>query len=415
MLTVEGLTIRYGAGKSAVSAVDDVTLQVDDGQVLSLLGPSGCGKSTLLRTVAGLEPVAGGRIRWNGEDLAAVPVHRRRFGLMFQDGVLFPHRNVAGNIGYGLRFTGLDRARQRRRIDELLELVGLPGLGARKVASLSGGQQQRVALARALAPSPRLLLLDEPLAALDASLRARLLTDLRTVLADTRTSALFVTHDQGEAFAVADRIALMNTGRIRQVGTPTTVWRHPADEWAARFVGYTTVLPAGHGIPGIADGPVALRPAALVADQHGGGQPGRLTGTVLSARPTPDTVRLTVDLPGAGVVQAISETLQVVGDTVILSVDRTGTAQIVERPDSTAADGAAADDAAADDAAADLAAGDGAAGDGAAGDGAAGDGAAGDGAAGDGAAGDGAAGDGAAAGGAAADDGTAVDRGTVGQ
>lgn len=332
MLTIEAVTVRYGAGKSSFIAVDDVSLGVDEGQVLSLLGPSGCGKSTLLRTVAGLEPVAGGRICWEGQDLVSVPVHRRRFGLMFQDGVLFPHRNVAGNIGYGLRFTGMDRATQRRRIHELLELVGLPGLAARKVASLSGGQQQRVALARALAPSPRLMLLDEPLAALDASLRSRLLTDLRTVLADTRTSALFVTHDQGEAFAVADRIAVMNTGRIRQVGTPPAVWRHPADDWVARFVGYTTVLPAGHGIPGIPDGPVALRPAALVADPRRGAQPGRLTGTVLSARPTPDTVRLSVDLPGAGVVQAISETIRGVGDTVALSVDRTGTAPIAPMP-----------------------------------------------------------------------------------
>jgi len=190
-----------------------------------------------------------------------------------------------------------------------------------------------VALARALAPSPRLLLLDEPLAALDASLRARLLSDLRRVLAETRTSALFVTHDQGEAFAVADRIALMDSGRIRQVGTPTAVWRHPVDAWVARFVGYTTVLPAGHGVPGIDDGPIALRPAALVADRQSAGSTGRLTGTVLSARPTPDTVRLTVDLPGAGVVQAISETLPAVGDIVALSVDRTGTAPIAERAD----------------------------------------------------------------------------------
>ena len=334
MLTIESITVRYGTGKSAVSAVDDVSLRVADGEVLSLLGPSGCGKSTLLRTVAGLEPVAGGRICWDGADLAPIPVHRRRFGLMFQDGVLFPHRNAAGNIGYGLRFTGMDRAAHRRRIDELLELVGLPGLGARKVGSLSGGQQQRVALARALAPSPRLLLLDEPLAALDASLRARLLSDLRRVLAETRTSALFVTHDQGEAFAVADRIALMDSGRIRQVGSPTAVWRHPVDAWVARFVGYTTVLPAGHGVPGIDDGPIALRPAALVADrQENDRSTGRLTGTVLSARPTPDTVRLTVDLPGAGVVQAISETLPAVGDIVALSVDRTGTAPIAERAD----------------------------------------------------------------------------------
>ena len=216
MLTLQALTVRY-AGTTAVNEVD---LRVDDGQVLALLGPSGCGKSTLLRAVAGLEPVAGGSISWDGRDLAGVPVHRRGFGLMFQDGVLFPHRTVAGNVSYGLARYGHGRADRATRVADLLELVGLAGYGERAVATLSGGEQQRVALARALAPAPRLLLLDEPLAALDRALRDRLLADLRDVLGATGTTALFVTHDQGEAFAVADVVALMDAGRIRQTGAP---------------------------------------------------------------------------------------------------------------------------------------------------------------------------------------------------
>lgn len=331
MLRITGVSVRYGTGRAALTAVDDVTLSLPDGEVLALLGPSGCGKSTLLRAVAGLEPIARGRISWDSQgqdplqstDLASIPVHRRQFGLMFQDGVLFPHRSVAGNVGYGLKFAGLGRAAQRRRIDELLELVGLPGLGDRGVASLSGGQQQRVALARALAPSPRLLLLDEPLAALDAALRSRLLADLRDVLTESRATALFVTHDQGEAFAIADQIALMRDGRIQQTGTPTDVWRNPVDDWVAGFVGYTTVLPAGHGIAGLPVGPVALRPNALVADQAG-----PLTATVVAARPTPDSVRLTVELPGGVAAQAISDYGPAIGEVLGFAVDEAGTARL---------------------------------------------------------------------------------------
>ncbi|MDQ2845930.1 MAG: ABC transporter ATP-binding protein [Actinomycetota bacterium] len=338
MLSIDAVSVRYGTGRDALTAVDEVSLDLPDGQVLALLGPSGCGKSTLLRAVAGLEPVADGRISWHsagdsgdsgdraadgGIDLASIPVHRRGFGLMFQDGVLFPHRTVAGNIGYGLRFTGLDRAAQRRRVAELLELVGLPGLGERAVASLSGGQQQRVALARALAPSPRLLLLDEPLAALDAALRSKLLTDLREVLTESRATALFVTHDQDEAFAIADQIAVMRDGRILQTGPPTQLWRHPATDWVAGFVGYTTVLPAGHSIDGLPPGPLALRPAALIANRAG-----PLIATVLAARPTPDAVRLTVEMPGGIAAQAISDTAPAIGDVLTFAVDEAGLARL---------------------------------------------------------------------------------------
>lgn len=233
MLQLTGVTVRYGS----FTAVQDVSLRIADGEVVALLGPSGCGKSTLLRAIAGIEPLAAGRIEWDGVDLARIPVHRRGFGLMFQDGVLFPHRTVAGNVGYGLPRGLWARPDAAARVTQLLDMVGLAGYGDRRVATLSGGEAQRVALARALAPRPRLLLLDEPLAALDMSLRADLLADLEEVLRSTGTAAVFVTHDRGEAFAVADRVALMRAGRIVQIGTPAEVRAEPVDAEAARFLG----------------------------------------------------------------------------------------------------------------------------------------------------------------------------------
>ncbi|HEY0187282.1 MAG TPA: ABC transporter ATP-binding protein [Cellulomonas sp.] len=247
---MHGLVVRYPgtrgrAGTASVTAVAGVDLDVPAGQVLALLGPSGCGKSSLLRAVAGLEPSTAGVVRWAGADLRSVPVHRRGFGLVFQDGQLFPHRDVSGNVGYGLA-RGPARA---RRVAELLDLVGLPGYQRRPVATLSGGERQRVALARSLAPSPRLLLLDEPLSALDRSLRERLADDLRAVLVATGTTALFVTHDQDEAFTVADRVAVMSAGRLLQVAPPEELWRRPADREVAEFLGYRTFL-RGPGTPG---------------------------------------------------------------------------------------------------------------------------------------------------------------------
>ena len=326
MLDLSSVTVTY----AGVPAVSEATLVVPDGQVLALLGPSGCGKSTLLRAIAGLEPTAGGSIHWDDSDLAGVPVHRRGFGLMFQDGVLFPHRDVAGNIAYGLQRAGLDRREVAARVSELLELVGLPGYGGRRVATLSGGEAQRVALARALAPRPRLLLLDEPLAALDRSLRERLLTDLRDVLTTTGTTAIFVTHDQHEAFAVADLLAVMRSGSVRQVGTTAQVWANPADEWVAGFVGYRTVLAgAAAAAIGAADlalgGRLGLRPAALVLDEQG-----PLLGRVLLVTPGPDGLLLTVTIDGVGDLPAIGPAAArpEPGEQVRLRLDRAATAVI---------------------------------------------------------------------------------------
>jgi thiamine transport system ATP-binding protein len=233
-LEVERLTVRYGP----VTAVDALDLRVPDGQVMALLGPSGCGKSSVLRAIAGLEPMAAGRVRFGGRDLSGVAVHRRDVGLMFQDHTLFPTLDVAGNVAFGLRMRGWPRDRARRRVAELLELVGLTGFGGRPVTALSGGEAQRVALARALAPRPRLLMLDEPLGALDRGLREQLTRELRRVLREVGQTALHVTHDQGEAFTVADEVAVMRAGRIMRAGRPAELWADPGDEFTARFLGH---------------------------------------------------------------------------------------------------------------------------------------------------------------------------------
>jgi thiamine transport system ATP-binding protein len=304
MLSLTDVTVTY----DGVPAVVDVSLDLPDGQVLAVLGPSGCGKSTLLRAVAGLEPVAAGRVAWDGADLARVPTHRRGFALMFQDGQLFNHLDVARNVGYALK---LRRAHgSNARVLELLELVGLAGYGDRLPATLSGGERQRVALARALAVQPRLLLLDEPLSALDAGLRERLAADLREILRAAGTTALMVTHDHVEAFAVADRLAVMRDGRLVQHGDIAEVWREPADPDTALFLGYARVLdgPAAlrvleaAGVPAPSRAPaVAVRRSAVTLAEDGA-----LHGVVLSVRATPEQVRLVVDVEGVGELDAVA-------------------------------------------------------------------------------------------------------------
>lgn len=207
-----------------------------------VLGPSGSGKSTLLRVVAGLQPLDRGRVLLDGRDQGGVPAHKRGVGLMFQDHQLFPQRDAGANVAFGLRMHGATRAQQDERVRELLDLVGLPGAARRAVGALSGGEQQRVALARALAPRPRLLMLDEPLGQLDRSLRERLVVELRQLFGRLGTTVLAVTHDQGEAFALADRVVVMRDGRIAQSGTPLEVWQRPADEFVARFLGFENVV-----------------------------------------------------------------------------------------------------------------------------------------------------------------------------
>ncbi|MFD9431435.1 ABC transporter ATP-binding protein [Streptomyces sp. NPDC060002] len=240
LLKLERATVRFGE-RPVLDAVD---LAVAEHEVVCVLGPSGSGKSTLLRAVAGLQPLDAGRVLLDGRDQAGVAAHKRELGLMFQDHQLFPQRDVGGNVAFGLRMRGMSRARQGERVAELLELVGLPGAAGRAVAALSGGEQQRVALARALAPRPRLLMLDEPLGQLDRSLRERLVVELRELFGRLGTTVLAVTHDQGEAFALADRVVVMRDGRIAQSGTPLEVWQRPADAFVARFLGFDNVVQA---------------------------------------------------------------------------------------------------------------------------------------------------------------------------
>ncbi len=232
MLSVRRVTKRFGAAV----AVDDASLEVAD-ETVAILGPSGCGKSTLLRVVAGLERPDRGTVHWDGDDITETPVHLRDFGLMFQSFALFPHRTVGQNVAFGLEMQGVDSEECRRRVDEALDWVGMEGFTDRRIDGLSGGEKQRVALARTLAPGPRLVMLDEPLGSLDRLIRDRLMSDIGQLLDETATPAIYVTHDHDEARSIADRIALMRSGRIVQVGTWEQLCTRPADEWVERFLG----------------------------------------------------------------------------------------------------------------------------------------------------------------------------------
>lgn len=238
MLTVNDIWKNY----EEAPLLRGVSFQVGAGETICLLGPSGSGKTTVLRIVAGLERAERGNVAWNGEDISAIPPHRRNFGLVFQDYALFPHLTVAENVAFGLRMQNLPRAEIRRRTMEALAQVNLMGFERRSVADLSGGEQQRVALARALAPRPRLLMFDEPLGALDRALRAELLNELRRVLRESCIPAIYVTHDQEEAFAIADRVLLLHEGRIVREGAPAEVWNAPGSVWVARFLGAGNIV-----------------------------------------------------------------------------------------------------------------------------------------------------------------------------
>lgn len=243
-----GLEIKHiSRSFGPTRAVQDVSFQLAPGEIVAVLGPSGCGKSTVLAIVAGLLAPDSGEVSWDGQSLVDTPAYRRDFGLMFQDFVLFPHRNVFENVAFGLQMDGLPPEEIRQRVSEALELVGLPGFERRDVNTLSGGEQQRIALARSLAPRPRLLMLDEPLGALDRALRERLVEDLRLILRRMRQTALYVTHDQEEAFVLADRVVLMNAGRVEQLGAPSELYNHPATEFVARFLGLDNLLPGQRG------------------------------------------------------------------------------------------------------------------------------------------------------------------------
>jgi iron(III) transport system ATP-binding protein len=237
-LEVRNLSKRFGD----FSALGDVSLDVVEGEFVCFLGPSGCGKTTLLRAIAGLDPQTSGTIHQKGRDVSALPPAQRDFGIVFQSYALFPNLTVADNVGYGLVSRRQNRASILKRVTELLALVGLPDAGTKYPAQLSGGQQQRVALARALATSPGLLLLDEPLSALDARVRLRLRHEIKALQRTLGVTTIMVTHDQEEALTMADRIVVMNQGAIEQVGTPQEIYRRPATAFVADFVGSMNFL-----------------------------------------------------------------------------------------------------------------------------------------------------------------------------
>ena len=238
MLEIKNIEKTY-EGKPLLKKV---SFTIEEDETVCLLGSSGSGKSTLLRIIAGLEDAEGGQVFWKGEDLAEIPAHKRHFGLMFQDYALFPHKNVSENIAFGLRMQNRPAEEIEQRVKEALETINMVDFKDRKVTELSGGEQQRVALARALAPEPRLLMLDEPLGALDRTLREQLSRELRRILRDTKVPAIYVTHDQEEAFSIADRLMLLHDGKILQNGKPHEIYQHPKNVWVAKFFGLGNLI-----------------------------------------------------------------------------------------------------------------------------------------------------------------------------
>lgn len=265
MLELRGITHAY----NHVPVLHGIDLYVEQGEILSLLGPSGCGKTTVLRIIAGLERPESGQVCINDQPIDPIPVYQRGFGLMFQEFALFPHMNVAQNVMFGLKMHGEPPDAQQRRMHEVLELVGLSGFADRDVTQLSGGERQRVALARSLAPNPRLLMLDEPLGSLDAALAERLVVELREIIKRVGLTAIYVTHNQQEAFAVSDRIAIMNAGRIEQVDSPETAYTKPKTVFVARFLGLSNIVPVtryehGQAVTPVGQFPVDAKPDAIL-------------------------------------------------------------------------------------------------------------------------------------------------------
>src|SRR6185436_19923277 len=239
----KGVTKVFGSGQDIVRALDGVSVTIRENEFFTLLGPSGCGKTTLLRLIAGFDFPTEGEILLYGDDIAPLPPFKRPVNTVFQSYALFPHMTVGGNIGFGLEMLGKPKSEVAARVDQMLKLVRMEALKNRRTSQISGGQQQRVALARALAPQPKVLLLDEPLSALDYKLRKEMQIELKRMQHETGITFIFVTHDQEEALTMSDRIAVMNRGRVLQIGTPREIYGRPADRFVAGFIGETNFVP----------------------------------------------------------------------------------------------------------------------------------------------------------------------------
>ncbi|WP_232314085.1 putative 2-aminoethylphosphonate ABC transporter ATP-binding protein [Ralstonia sp. A12] len=329
-LSVRQVARRFGA----FTALDGVSLDVAQGEFVCLLGPSGCGKTTLLRIIAGLEAQDAGQIVAGGRDISSLPPRERDYGIVFQSYALFPNLTVAQNVAYGLDTTNGNRARMQERVSEMLALVGLAGSEAKYPSQLSGGQQQRVALARALAPAPSLLLLDEPMSALDAQVREHLRIELRRLQRKLNVTTLMVTHDQDEAMAMADRIAVMSNGRIEQTGSPSEIYTHPATGFVAGFVGQANWLPLERtedGSPMLAGQPLLLDPA--FADSAPG------TGR-LFCRPEAVTLHPDDDAPNRHLARVVDQIYLGSRTRVTLAIDGLANAQLVAEVASNALRGA---------------------------------------------------------------------------
>ena len=265
-LTITNLRKSFGS----FEALSDISIAVEDGEFICLLGGSGCGKTTLLRLIAGLESHDEGDILLGSEDLTKVPCHKRNIGMVFQSLALFPHLNVGDNVGYGMRLRGIAARQSAAEVTRLLDMVGLSGLAKRSVAALSGGQRQRVAIARALALQPQVFLMDEPFSALDAALRDQMQEEVKRIQRDLGVTTVFVTHDQREAMALADRIVVMNGGKIEQAASPDALYSRPATRFVAEFIGINNIIERA-GRP-----PIAVRPEAIMLSTHEGGLEGQI-------------------------------------------------------------------------------------------------------------------------------------------
>jgi putative spermidine/putrescine transport system ATP-binding protein len=313
-LILKDIDKHYGAA----CAVTDVNLHLPEGKLVCFLGPSGCGKTTLLRMIAGLETISAGSIRLDGEDIGDTPAHRRNFGMVFQSLALFPHMTVGENIAYPLKLRGVDKADQQARVTELLQLIQLQDMLDRPVAKLSGGQRQRVAIARAIAARPKLLLLDEPLSALDAKLRESMQVEIRQLQRQLNITTIMVTHDQSEAMTMADIVVVLGEHRIQQIGSPIDIYRNPANAFVADFIGNGNIFPA----TALGDGTVGLPGGDVVRVPQGEGIE---RGTAIKMLVRPEDLQLSQSqAPGENCLQGVVTFVRDVGATIETVVECSG-------------------------------------------------------------------------------------------